>query len=237
MVHIEGILDGSTAALIVVSSVAFGLFSLYKSLKLKAKLLTIAGLAMIFVGFLWLGPTVDFIFVLLGKGNIPGDPPVAYVILSYLWVAPALIFAIYLGGELIMPKKKWLLVGVYIALGIVFEYFLWFDTIASFDELGVEVGFEGEKLINASFETLHPTFLLIAVFLVSTLVLLGFGFAIKAKQSTGMLRKKFTYLSIGFIIFVLSGALDSIIELPLAIGIIRVLMSTFALWMYLGLKT
>ncbi|MBA7525270.1 hypothetical protein ES705_17421 [subsurface metagenome] len=106
MVHIEGILDGSTAALIVVSSVAFGLFSLYKSLKLKAKLLTIAGLAMIFVGFLWLGPTVDFIFVLLGKGNIPGDPPVAYVILSYLWVAPALIFAIYLGGELIMPKKK-----------------------------------------------------------------------------------------------------------------------------------
>jgi len=237
MVHIEGILDGSTAALIVISSVAFGLFSLYKSLKLKAKLLTIAGLAMIFVGFLWLGPTVDFIFVLLGKGNIPGDPPVAYVILSYLWVAPALIFAIYLGGELIMPKKKWLLVGVYIALGVVFEYFLWFDTIASFDELGVEVGFEGEKLINASFETLHPTFLLIAVFLVSTLVLLGIGFAIKAKQSTGMLRKKFTYLSIGFIIFVLSGALDSIIELPLAIGIIRVVMATFALWMYLGLKT
>jgi len=237
MVHIEGILDGSTAALIVISSVAFGLFSLYKSLKLKAKLLTIAGLAMIFVGFLWLGPTVDFIFVLLGKGNIPGDPPVAYVILSYLWVAPALIFAIYLGGELIMPKKKWLLVGVYIALGIVFEYFLWFDTIASFDELGVEVGFEGEKLINASFETLHPTFLLIAVFLVSTLVLLGIGFAIKAKQSTGMLKKKFTYLSIGFIIFVLSGALDSIIELPLAIGIIRVVMATFALWMYLGLKT
>ena len=237
MVHIEGILDGSTAALIVISSVAFGLFSLYKSLKLKAKLLTIAGLAMIFVGFLWLGPTVDFIFVLLGKGNIPGDPPVLYVILSYLWVAPALIFAIYLGGELIMPKKKWILVGLYIALGIVFEYFLWFDTIASFDELGVEVGFEGEKLINASFETLHPTFLLIAVFLVSTLVILGIGFAIKAKQSTGMLRKKFTYLSIGFIIFVLSGALDSIIELPLAIGIIRVVMATFALWMYLGLKT
>ena len=237
MVHIEGILDGSTAALIVISSVAFGLFSLYKSLKLKAKLLTIAGLAMIFVGFLWLGPTVDFIFVLLGKGNIPGDPPVAYVILSYLWVAPALIFAIYLGGELIMPKKKWILVGVYIALGVVFEYFLWFDTIASFDELGVEVGFEGEKLINASFETLHPTFLLVALFLVSSFVLLGIGFAIKAKQSTGMLRKKFTYLSIGFIIFVLSGALDSIIELPLAIGIIRVVMATFALWMYLGLKT
>ncbi|MFW9825872.1 MAG: hypothetical protein ACFFE4_23235, partial [Candidatus Thorarchaeota archaeon] len=66
---------------------------------------------------------------------------------------------------------------------------------------------------------------------------LGVGFAIKAKQSTGLLRKKFTYLSIGFFIFVLSGALDSIIKLPLAIGIIRVIMATFALWMYLGLRT
>ncbi|MCK4287510.1 MAG: hypothetical protein KAX18_14965, partial [Candidatus Lokiarchaeota archaeon] len=128
MVSITGWIDGLTATLIIVSSVTFGLISLFKSAKLKAKLLAVAGIAMIFVGFLWLGPTIDLFFVLLGKGNIPGDPPVAYVILSYLWVAPALIFAIYLGGELIMPKKKWILVGVYIALGIVFEYFLWFDT-------------------------------------------------------------------------------------------------------------
>ena len=136
-----------------------------------------------------------------------------------------------------MPKKKWLLVGIFVVLGILFEYFLWFDTIDSFDLLEVEAGFEGEKLINASFETLHPTFLLVAVFLVSALLFLGIGFAIKAKQATGMLRKKFIYLSVGFIIFVLSGALDSIIELPLAIGLIRVVMATFALWMYLGLKT
>ncbi|MFW9822361.1 MAG: hypothetical protein ACFFE4_05475, partial [Candidatus Thorarchaeota archaeon] len=60
MINFEGILDGATAALIVVSSIAFGLFSLIKSLKLKARLLTIAGFTMIFVGFLWLGPTVDF---------------------------------------------------------------------------------------------------------------------------------------------------------------------------------
>ncbi|MFX0082044.1 MAG: hypothetical protein ACFE94_09850 [Candidatus Hodarchaeota archaeon] len=237
MVHIEGILDGSTSALIVLSSVAFGFFSLYKSLKLKARLLTIAGLTMIFVGFLWLGPTVDFIFILSRGENIPGDPPVTYVRLSYLWVAPALIFAIYLGGELIIPKRKWILLGVYLALGILFEYFLWFDTVASFDELGVETGFEGEKIIDASFEILHPTFLLVAIFLVSALVLLGIGFAIKAKQSTGILRKKFTYLSIGFIIFVLSGALDAIITIPLAIGIVRILMASFALWMYLGLRT
>jgi len=233
MIGFEGILDGGTAALIVFSSIGFGLFSLYKSIKLKASLLTIAGFAMVFVGFLWLGPTVDFIFLLLGLGNIV--PYEMYAILSYLWVAPALIFAIYLGSELLVPKKKWILVAIYIVLGIVFEYFLWFDTAASFRTLTPTI--PGETIIDASFNTRHPTFLLIAVFLISALIFLGIGFAIKAKQSTGLLRKKFIYLSVGFIIFVLSGALDSIIKLPLAIGIIRVIMATFALWMYLGLKT
>ena len=91
------------------SSVIFGLISLYKSIKLKAKLLTIAGLVMIFVGFLWLGPTVDFFLKVITNTNI--TPAVIYVFLSYTSVAPALFFAMYLGGELIMPKKKWILVG------------------------------------------------------------------------------------------------------------------------------
>ncbi|MFW9821875.1 MAG: hypothetical protein ACFFE4_03015 [Candidatus Thorarchaeota archaeon] len=233
MVHFEGILDGSTAALIVISSVAFGLFSLYKSIKLKAKLLTIAGLTMIFVGFLWLGPTVDFIFIITGGQNIN---PVVYVLLSYLWVAPALLFAIYLGGELMLPKKKWILFVIYLVLGGIFEYFLWFDTNNSFDQ-PITALIPGETIIDASFNTTHPTFLLVAFFLVSALVLLGIGFAIKAKQSTGVLRRKFTYLSIGFIIFVLSGAFDAIIPVIVIIGIVRVVMAFFALFMYLGLKT
>jgi len=237
MVLIEGLLDGATSALIVFSSIGFGLFSLFKSIKLRAKLLTIAGITMIFVGFLWLGPTIDFLFILMRWGNIPGDPPTMYALLSYVWVAPALLFAIYLGSELLIPKKKWILFAIYLVLGIAFEYFLWSDTSNSFRILGVESGFEGEKIIDASFNTGHPTFLLIAIFLVSALFFLGIGFAIKAKQSTGILRKKFIYLSVGFIIFVLSGALDSIIKLNVAVWIIRVVMSSFALWMYLGLKT
>ena len=232
MVLIEGILDGATSALIVFSSIGFGLFTLFKSIKLKAKLLTIAGFTMIFVGFLWLGPTLDLVFLLLGLGNI--TPYETYAILSYLWVAPALLFAIYLGGELLVPKKKWILFEIYLMLGAAFEFLLWFDTAASFRIL--EPKTPGQTIIDASFNTSHPTFILIAIFLVSALVFLGIGFAIKAKQSTGLLRKKFTYLTIGFIIFVLSGALDSIIKLDLAVWIIRIIMATFALWMYLGLK-
>jgi len=232
MISVDGLLAGIPAVLIIISSGIFGLLSLYKSYKLKAKLLAVAGLTMILVGFLWLGPTVDFFMVLFTGANI--NPVRVYSLLSYLWVAPALVAAIYLGGELILPKKKWILVGIFVILGVIFEYFLWFQTDASFTW---DLPNPGIDLIDASFVRTHPTFILIAVFLVAALVVLGVGFALKAKQTTGQLRKKFTYLSIGFIIFVLCGALDSILALPLAIGIVRILMSTFSLWMWLGLKT
>ncbi len=237
MVSITGWIDGLTATLIILSSVSFGLISLYKSIKLKAKLLSVAGIAMIFVGFLWLGPTVDLFTVLLTGANITPHP--VYSLLSYLWVAPALIFAIYLGGELIFPKRKWILVGIFVVLGVIFEYFLWFQTTDSFTwNVDTDPGFlPGEDLIDASFVRLHPTFIMVGIFLIAALFFLGIGFAIKAKQSTGQLRRKFTYLSIGFILFVVCGALDSILTIPLAIGFVRVLMATFSLWMWLGLKT
>ena len=187
---------------------------------------------MIFVGFLWLGPTIDLFLVLFTGSNI--SPFSTYSILSYLWVAPALIAAMYLGGELILPRGKWILVGIFVVLGAMFEYFLWAQTNDSFTWVLTN---PGKDLIDASFVRTHPTFLMIAVFLVAALIFLGIGFFVKAKQATGELRKKFIYLGIGFTIFVVCGALDSIIKLPLAIGIIRVVMSSFALFMYLGLKT
>ena len=232
MVDALGLLDGLTAAGIILSATIFALLSLYKSIKLKAKLLTFAALTMLFVGFLWLGPFIDFILVTFTGTNI--TPIELYSLLSYLWVAPTLIVAMYLGGELLIPKKKWILVGAFIILGIIFEYFLWFQTDQSFTWTLIN---PGEGLIDASFIRTHPTFLLIALFLVTALVFLGIGFLIKAKQATGELRKKFIYLSLGFIIFVVCGALDSILTIPIAIGFVRVVMMTFALFMYLGLKT
>ena len=186
------------------------------------------------IGLLWLGPFVDFLFVWLTGNNIEPYPPAIgiYSLLSYLWVAPAITIAMYLGARLLAPDKKKTIVIIYLVLGVIFEYFLWFQTLQSFD---YNV-YGGGDLTNASFVRAHPTFLMIALFLVSTLILLGIGFLIKAKQSIGMIRKKFTYLSLSIIIFVLCGALDSILTLPVAIGFVRVAMMTSPLLMYLGLK-
>ena len=229
----EGLLDGLTSLGIVLSAVLIGSFTLYKAIKLKAKLLGVAALTMILVGLLWLGPSVDLISLLLYGKNI--EPSRTYALLSYMWVAPTLVFAIYLGGELIWPKGKWILVSIYVALGILFEMFLWFNTYGSFEELAPEI--PGETIIAASFDQGHPTFLLVAFFLVSALVFLGIGFLIKGIQATGELRKKFIFLAIGFIIFVITGASDSLLDPGPILGIIRGLQMTFAIWLYLGLRS
>ncbi len=232
MVDALGLLDGLTASGIILSATIFALLSLYKSIKLKAKLLTWAAFTMLFIGFLWLGPFIDFILIIFFETNMPSYE--LYSLLSYMWVAPALAVSMYLGGSLLIPKKKWFLVGGTLVLGIIFEYFLWFHTTDSFTWVLLN---PGQELIDASFVRTHPTFLLIAFFLIISLIFLGFGFLLKAKQATGELRKKFIYLALGFIIFVVCGALDSILTIPVAIGFSRVIMMTFALWMYLGFKT
>ncbi|MHA1783239.1 MAG: hypothetical protein ACTSUL_07405, partial [Promethearchaeota archaeon] len=101
MISLIGLLDGITASGIVLSATIFGLLSFYRASKLGAKLLAVAGLTMFFVGFLWLGPMVDFFMVLFTETNL--NPQMIYSVLSYMWVAPALITAMYLGSELMVP--------------------------------------------------------------------------------------------------------------------------------------
>lgn len=231
MISPEGLLDGITASGIILSAVIFGLLSFYHARKLEARLLAVAGILMIFVGLFWLGPFADFLSLLIFGRNL--SPLHIYGWLSYVWVAPAIILAMYLGSELMFPEKKKVLVTIYAIIGIIFELFLFLDVANTFI---IEQPRPGNT-IDSSFNRASPTFIIIAFFLVSVLIFEGIGFAVKARQATGDIRKKFTYLSIAFIVFVVCGALDSVITAGVAIGFIRVVMMTYAIWMYLGLKT
>ena len=104
MLEAVGWLDGLTALSVVLSGTSFGLFSLYKSIKLKAKLLSITGLCLICIGNTLLGPTVDFLIILISNNNL--GPFWMYGLLSYTWAAPLTIFGLYIGGELMIPKKN-----------------------------------------------------------------------------------------------------------------------------------
>ena len=226
-------LEGLTASSVITVGIILGLISIIKGRKLKAKLLTVLGLAIFFIGFLYLGPTTDFLSVIITGSNITSEfwGLGIYGILSYLWIAPALIMAMYIGGELILPKRKWILVIIYMILGIIFEYFLWFQTDNTF-----VIDLVPGEIIDSSFVTLYPTFLLMALFILSILIFHGMGFLIKAIKSTGVLRKKFLLLGIGFIIFSIAGAGDSLVNPGIGLVIVRLAMISSIVLMYFGLK-
>ncbi len=226
-------LEGLTASSVITVGIILGLISIIKGRKLKAKLLTVLGLAIFFIGFLYLGPATDFLTVIITESNITSDiwGYGFYGILSYLWIAPALVLAMYIGGELLIPKKKWIIVIIYLVLGIIFEYFLFFQTDNTFD-----IDLVPGEIIDSSFVTLYPTFLLMAFFILSILIFHGIGFLTKAIKSTGVLRKKFLLLGIGFIIFSVAGAGDALVNPGIGLVIVRLAMISSIILMYLGLK-
>jgi hypothetical protein len=226
-------LEGLTASSVISVGIILGLISIIKGRKLKAKLLTVLGLAIFFIGFLYLGPATDFLTVITTGSNITSEfwGFGIYGILSYLWIAPALVMAMYIGGELLIPKRKWILVSIYLVLGIIFEYFLWFQTDNTFI-----IDLVPGEIIDSSFVTLYPTFLLMALFILSILIFHGIGFITKAIKSTGVLRKKFLLLGIGFVVFSIAGAGDSLVNPGIGLVIVRLAMISSIILEYLGLR-
>ena len=82
----------------------FGFFFLYKASKSSAKILTILGILNILSGLMYLGVFTDFLVVLTTETNL--DNTYGLVgILSYIWFAPVMILALYIGAELLLPKR------------------------------------------------------------------------------------------------------------------------------------
>jgi len=229
MVSTTGWLIGGTALCVMAFGLIFGIFFLYKSKKLGADLLKYAGILVIFTGLFYLGASADFLSVLFIGKNLDNTYGL-HGILAYMWVAPAVIDGIYLGAEIIAPEKKKIITTIYGIIGVIFELFLFLDTNNAFTFA------LNEDVIDSSFNRSHPTFFFIAFFLVTVFVFLGIGFLIKAKQATGDIRRKFTFIGLGFMLFVICGGLDSLVAPGIFLIIVRIGMISYAWLVYLGLK-
>jgi len=139
----------------------------------------------------------------------------------------------YLGVNLLELKRKRLILGIYLVLALIFEIFLFAFPQASFN---ISLENPQEELSDVNFVTGSPTFILIIIFLLSNLFFNGIGCFIKNRQSTGLLRKKFLSLSLGFIIFVVCGVLNSLIAPGVGLIFIRAGMVVYSLFIFVGLK-
>ena len=234
MLILEGWIDGITASGVVIFGIIFGLFFLYKSRKSGAKILTILGIVNILAGLMYLGVFTDFLVVLVTENNLDNTTGLVGI-LSYIWFAPIIILAIYIGVELLMPKKKWYIMILIFILSAIFEFFFILDPMGTFNF--VDPVNPGETLIDYNVNMFTPAGIIMAILLLTVLIVLGFGFLIKSFQSTGILKKKFFLLSIGFFGFCIFGLLEGLTELGIMLIFIRTgyLISFWLL--YYGLKT
>jgi hypothetical protein len=226
--------NGITASGVFLFSCLFGLFFIYKSLKRKSRLLFMLGLVYFCAGLVYIGDTLDFITVLVTSENI-ANPMVYIGLLNWMWFPGAVVPAMYIGAELIVPKQKWIIIIVYLVLGIVFEVFLFLDPTAAIT-FDIPTDIPPTDLINDNlvFESIPS--LIALVFLLSILLFLGIGFLSKGIKSSGDIKKKFFSLSAGAFIYTIGAVFDGLLEPGFYLIFVRAAMILSAFFFYYGLK-
>lgn len=230
---IIGWLNGLTASGVFLFSIIFGLFAVYKARKTHSNPLLYLGLTYFFAGLIFTGDFLDFLTVLVTQTNMDNSLGIIGLI-NWMWFPGVAVFGMYFGAELIIPNKKWTIFIIYLILGIIFDVLLYLDPSAALTYT-YPVN-PGEDLINDSliFESIPS--ILALIFLVSILILDGFGFLRKGIQSTGVIRRKFYYLSLGAFLYIMGGILDGLFDPGISLIFIRAAMIISALLFYLGVK-
>jgi len=227
------LLNGLTASGVFFFSLIFGLFVIYKARKTHSNPLLYLGLTYFFAGLIFTGDFLDFVTVLVTQTNIDNSSGIIGLI-NWMWFPGVAIFGMFFGAELIVPKKKWTIFTIYLILGIIFDalLFLFPDDALTYTTPNPL----GSDLINDSLIFESIVGILALIFLVSILILDGFGFLRKGIQSTGIIRRKFYYLSLGAFLYIAGGILDGLFDPGPIIIFIRGAMIMSALLFYLGVK-
>ncbi len=231
---LNGYLNGLSALGVLIIDLVIGIYIVYRAYKLNAKLLKYAGVMIIMIGLLWSGPALDFTKILFTGTNIPEDIKFIYVYASYIWVAPAIFIALNIGAELIAPNKKKYILGFILVVGIVFEIGL---LIFPYDSYIYPDPYPtGENIIDTSLNFAFFTFYALAIIIFTIIIFNGLGAFLKARESTGIVKKKFIYLGLAFLIFPVAAIFDTLIPPGAFLSIVRMFIIVSAVFLYLGLK-
>ena len=95
----------------------------------------------------------------------------------------------------------------------------------------------GTELLNTSMVLASIAFILMIVFLISGLIFNGFGFLRKSFQSSGILKRHFRLLSLGWFLFTICGALDGVFDPGILTFFTRIGMIFSVSFMYLGARS
>ncbi|TXT58422.1 MAG: putative Histidine kinase [Promethearchaeota archaeon] len=196
--------NGLTALGFVSFGTLFEMSLFTKAHRIDAKTLKFMGLNILFATWCYSGYMIDFFYLnIFGENvnNINGW----IGIISGSWLAIALVFAMYVSSELLFPKYKNIFTVVYIFIGIVYEFFLIFDTFSS---LGFTTPPNGQELINFYVNFYSPLGFIVILYYISLFIFMGLGFLYRGTKSKGIIRKKFVLLGIAELIFLPTSILE-----------------------------
>jgi len=234
MFSVAGWINGVTSVGVFIFGSIIGFYFIYESIKFKVKLLTYLGLTTLFLGLMWIQYSLDFFTILMTGNNLDEKSLIILTIMGWMFLPLVGITAMYISGELLIPDKKWYLIGPYIGLGILYELILFLDPMGSLIFLYPVT--PGEDLVDKIVVYGTPIFILQIIFLSSIIIIMGFGMLSKGIQSKGIIRKKFLVLSIGTFILGISGAIESFILPGIAIIFVRSGLIGGTCIMYLSLR-
>ncbi len=230
---IEAFANGLSATAIILTGYLIGSRLLSETRKQKSKLLGWQALFAFSLGSFYLGTAVSFWLLVFTGENIQPfvlgmlQPYELGAILCYSITPIGIATVMYIGFTMIKPKLAKPMAIIYALTAIPFWANLWFDWPA--DSKIVPTPAPGE-LIDIELLSLSSFFT--AFYILSMILVLGTGFLILAKQTTGQIRKRSIYYALGIIMFSIGGIIDSRFALGLWMVVVRFLMVAAYLVLY-----
>ena len=218
--------SGSLSLIILIISIFIVCVVLYKYNKLREKNFIYFAISITILVEPWWPGAISFIMVFFNNGS--GLPDQAYRFLGNVFIPIGLLAWTILCTDLIFTQKRKILIYSIIITGIVFEvlFFIVFFTEPSY--IGI---LKGEVDIEYKWFTLGY---LIGV--VGYIFFTGFAFSIETiKTGEPEYKLKGSFMIVGFILFVVSAAIDAMISVNSEMLLItRSVLITGIIFLYLG---
>ena len=213
-----------TGTVIFLFSLTLGIVLFVRHKESKARIVFYFALTCIFVSLIYLVFPIRMLsFVVPIADLVYTQIPLSggYIGLwftSYMWIGVTFVAAIYLGTELLIPRKfrRWFHISAWVLM-ISWQLLILFGPNSWLD---VE---ETTVIGDTSFIVLSPPFFVMMFFAVFLLGFLGIGFLVRAIRTGGVLEEKFVILSIGILLMICELAFEGIPDLGDSVPVVLLL--------------
>ncbi len=217
MPTLEAFANGLSATAIIVTGIALTIKMYAASRKTTSKLLGWQVIFALSLGAFFLGPFVGF-WKIVFEGN--SIDPALQAILCYTISPIGVVTAMYIGFTMIYPKATKPITIVYALSAIPFWANLWFDL----PELSKKAVTPPALGALADIELLSWSKFFTAFYILSLVIVLGTGFLILAKQTTGDVRRRAINYALGIYMFAAAGIIDTLFAVGVWIFLVRFFM-------------